>query len=170
LAKPQHELRGQSMRAAFGLNAEPGAQAYVWANRISWCIGIFAALVLFALVPHWYIALPVGLFGCWVTTSLCGLLWYELREAFNCTDQLHRILAAVTLILALLVGLVALYLIPNWSDFDFKGHPSLVAVAGSALLGVLSFILAAGAVAFLGVMFSGLTLRLLGRNTHSYDG
>ena len=156
------------MRAVFGLNAEPGGRAYVWANRISWCVGIFASLFLFALVPHWYIALPVALFGCWVTTSLCGLLWYELREALNCTDRLHRIMAAVTLIIAAPVGLVAFCLVPNWSDFDFNGHPSLVAVAGSMLLGILSFILTAGVVAFLGVMFSGLTLRFLRRSTHSY--
>jgi hypothetical protein len=155
------------MSAALGLNADPGGQAYVWANRISWCIGIFAALVLLALVPHWYITLPVALFGCWVTTSLCGFLWHQVREGLNCTDQLHRILAAVTLTLAVPVGLGALYLVPNWGDFDFNGHPSLVAVAGSVCLGILSFLLAAGVVAFLGTIFSGLTLRFLGRSIHS---
>jgi len=156
------------MRAAFGLNAEPGGRGYIWANRISWCVGIFAALVLFALISHWYIALPVALFGCWITTSLCGLLWYELREALSCTDRLHRILSGITLILAVPAGCIAFYLVPNWSDFEYNGHPSLVALAGSVLFGMLSFILAAGVVAFLGVMFSGLLMRFLGRNTHSY--
>jgi hypothetical protein len=157
------------MRAGFGLNAEPGGRAYGWAGRASWGIGIFAALVLFALIPHWYIALPAAILGCWVTMSLCGFLWYELREVLNCADRIHRVLAALTLILALPTGCVAFYLIPNWSDFQFNGHPSLVAVAGSLLLGILSFVLGAGIVAFLGVMFSGLLLRFLRRGTHSYS-
>ncbi|MFZ0034411.1 MAG: hypothetical protein WAK60_05430 [Sedimentisphaerales bacterium] len=156
------------MSRVFGLSTEPGSRAYIWAGRVSWCVGISAALILFAMIPHWYVALPVALFGCWVTTSLCGLLWYELREVLNCTDRLHRILSALTLILAIPIGFIAFYLIPNWGDFEFNGHPSLLSVAGSALLGILSFVLGAGIVAFLGVMLSGIVLRFLGRGTHAY--
>ena len=76
-------------------------------------------------------------------------------------------MSGITLVVAVPAGYIAFYLVPNWSDFEYNGHPSLVAFAGSVLLGVLSFILAAGVVSFLGVMFSGLLMRFLGRSTHS---
>ena len=154
------------MRRFLDLDTQPGSWGYMWANRVSWCMGIFAALTLFALIPYWYIALPVALFGCWMTTVLCGSLWFELGEVFNCTDRLHPILAAFVLILAAPAGFVAFRLIPNWSDFEFNGHPSLVAVAGSVLLGILSFVLGAGIVAFIGSKNLGLVLRFLQRDTH----
>ena len=104
-----------------------------------------------------------------VTTGLCGSsCWYTLREALNCTYPLHSIFATITLIIAVPIGLIAFYIIPNWRDFDFNGHPSLVAVAGSVLMGILSFLLAAGVVAFFYVIFTVFLLRFLGRSTHSY--
>ena len=154
------------MRGQFGLSLGPGGQAYAWAGRVSWWLGAIAALILFALVPHWYLALPVALLGFWLTSGLCGLLWYELREATTCVDRLHRTVAALTLILAVPAGVVAFCLVPNWSDFEFNGHPSLVAVAGSLLLGMLSFATAGGLVVFFGLMCQLVVLRFIGRSGH----
>jgi len=134
-------------KKVFTLSAEPDGRAYIWASRISWCIGIFTALILFTLIPRWYIALPVALFGCWVTTSLCGLLWYHLREVLICGDRLHKTLSALILAVAISVGVIGFCLVPNWSDFEFNDHPSLVAVAGSVALGTVSFVVCSGMVA-----------------------
>jgi len=166
--KLQSNLTGQTMKKVFGLSVQPGSRAYMRASRVSWWLGIFAALVLFALIPHWYVALPIALFGFGVATGLCGTLWFELGEVLNCTDRLHRTLAGLRLIFAIPIGLIALFLVPNWSDFEFNGHPSLVAMAGSVLLGILSFILGAGIVLLIGQMLSLFVLRLLGRGTHAY--
>ena len=72
----------------------------------------------------------------------------------------------MTLILAVPAGVVAFCLVPNWNDFRFNGHPSLVAVAGSLLLGVLSFATAGGLVVFGGLMCQLVVLRLIGRSSH----
>ena len=154
------------MKQLFTFNVAPGSQAYKWAARISRCLGILAALILFALIPHWYIGLPIALLGFWITEGLCGLLWFEVREVLSCDDRTHRVLSAVRLAVESSVGAVAFYLIPNWSDFEFNGHPSLVAVAGSVLLGIVSFVIAAGLVAFVGVRLSAGVLRIFGRATH----
>jgi hypothetical protein len=129
-------------------------------------LGILAGLILFALIPHWYIGLPIALLGFWITEGLCGLLWLEVREVLSCDDRIHRVLSAVRLAVEISVGAVAFYLVPNWSDFEFNGHRSLVAVAGSVLLGIVSFVIAAGLVAFVGVRLSAVALRVFGQGTH----
>jgi hypothetical protein len=151
------------------LSVEPGGRAYIWAGRLSWCLGAVAALFLLALVPHWYFALPAALVGLRLTTSLCGALWYELRELVNCPDRLHRILAALTLTVATPVGLAGFCLIPNWSDFECNGHPSLVALVGSILLGMVSFATVSGVIVFVGLKCQRVALRLVGRSAHDRD-
>jgi hypothetical protein len=150
------------MRLGVGMHSLPGGRAYAWANRISWCAGIFAAFTFFSLIPHWYFGLPVALIGVWVTTALSGLIWYQFRELLSCTEPFHRVQAGIILVLAFPIGCIALYLIPNWKDFEFNGHPSLVAVAGSVLLGIVSFIYAAGLVTLLCTVASYLTRRIFG--------
>ena len=150
--------------STFGV--EPGARAYMRAARLSWWIGLAAALILFTVVPHWYFGLPLALLGFWLTNSLCGMLWYEVREALACEDRLHRSLAGFILIIAFLIGTAAFCLIPNWSDFDFNGHPSLVALAGSLVMGVLAFTIAGGVVAALGVPIKLFVLRIVDRTAH----
>lgn len=154
------------MKQLFTFNVAPGSQAYRWAARISRCLGILAALILFALIPHWYIGLPIALFGFWITEGLCGLLWFEVREVLSCEDRGHRVLSAVRLTVEISVGGVAFYFVPNWSNFEFNGHPSLVAMAGSVLLGIASFIIAAGLVAFVGIRLLAIVLRVFGQGTH----
>jgi hypothetical protein len=129
-------------------------------------MGLLAALFLFALIPHWYKALPVAIVGWWVTVVLCCCFCYELQEVLICSDWIHRAIAALILIFAVPVGLIGFCLIPNWRDFEFIGHPSLIAVAGSVVMGMVSFALGSGIVAFLGIILSDLVLRFLRRGTH----
>ena len=53
-------------------------------------------------------------------------------------------MAAIILLLATIVGIAGLRYIPNWQDFEYNGHPSLVAVAGSMALGFLAFVMGFG--------------------------
>jgi len=112
--------------------------------------------VLFGLIPHWYFALPIALLGFWLTTALCGASWAVVRGALFWKPEpgdnwrhlwLHRV-SAIILLPATLVGSLGLLYIPNWQDFEWNGHPSLVAVAGSIGLGLLTFILGFGLTAW----------------------
>jgi len=145
------------------LSAEYGGRAYIWAGRVSNCAGIFAALFLFMLIPRWYVAIPIAIFGFWLITSLCGLLWYHLREVLNCRDRLHKTLSALTLAVAIPVGVIGFCLVPNWSDFEFNGHHSLVAVAGSVAVGIVSFVVVSGVVA---LALSAISLQFFHRASH----
>ncbi len=158
------------MKANFLSSRELRERAYVGAIPVGGCAGTFAAFFLFALIPHWYIALPAALFGWWATVTLCVLLSYQLRETLTCPNLFHRILSGIILIIAIPVGLIAFYLIPNWEDFDFNGHSSLLAVFGSVAMGVVSFTLASGMVGFLGAIFRIFLLRFLARDKHTYTG
>jgi hypothetical protein len=125
----------------------PGGNVYRWAARLSWWIGLFTALVLFALVPRWYFGVPIALLGFWLSTSASGASWAIIRGAFFWKREegddwrhlwLHRI-SLLVLLPAMSVGLAGLLYIPNWQDFQFNGHPSLVAVAGSVVIGGIAF-------------------------------
>ena len=145
------------------LSAEPGERANVWAGRFSNCVGMFAALFLFLLIPRWYVAIPAAILGFWLITCLCGLLWYHLQEALSCNDRIHKVLSALTLAAAIPVGIIGFCLVPNWSDFEFNGHPSLVAVAGSIALGTVSFVIGSGVIA---LVVSAISLPFFRRVSH----
>jgi hypothetical protein len=139
----------------------------MWAARLTWCAAFVTSLVLFILIPHWYFALPVALFGFWLTTALGGAAWAVIRGALFWKPEpgddrrhllLHR-LAVIILLPATLVGVAGLLYIPNWQDLQVNGHPSLVAVAGSVGLGLSAFVLGFGATAW--ALF-GLAAALLG--------
>jgi len=147
----------------YALSAEPDGRVYVWAKRFSNCVGMFAALFLFLLIPRWYVAIPAAIFGFWLITCLCGLLWYHLREALSCNNRIHKVLSALTLATAIPVGIIGFFLVPNWSNFDFNGHPSLVAVAGSVVLGILSFVVGSGVIA---LVVSAILLPFFRRPNH----
>jgi len=151
-------------KSTFGV--EPGWHSYMLAARVGWWISLAAALVLFALVPHWYYGLPSALLGFWLTNGLCGLLWYEVRELLTCDDLWHRRLAGMVLIIVSVVGTTAFCLIPNWTNFDFNGHPSLVALVGSLALGAIAFVIAGGLIAGLCIPIKLLVLRIVGRSSH----
>ena len=155
------------MRLGIGMHSLPGGRAYAWANRISWCAGIFSAFTLFSLIPRWYFGLPVALIGVWVTTALSGIIWYQFRELVSCNQPFHRLRAGIILVLAVPIGCIALCLIPNWKNFEFNGHPSLVAVAGSVLLGIVSFIYGAGIVTFLCTAILYLANRMFRKGAES---
>ncbi len=130
-------------------SAAPAGAAYMRAARLSWWIGLATAVILFLLIPHWYFGLPVALFGFWLTTAACGASWAVIRGALFWKPEpgddyrhlwLHR-LSALILVPASLVGVAGLVYIPNWQDFEYNGHPSLVAVAGSVGVGVVGFVL-----------------------------
>ncbi len=140
------------MGLILGQHALPGGRAYVWANRVSWCAGLFAAFTVFSLIPPWYVGLPLGLVAIWVTTALSGIVWYQVRELLSCTERLHRIQSGLILAIAIPIGLIALIIIPNWKDFEYNGHPSLLAVAGSILMGLVAFVYGAGIVSLLGTL------------------
>jgi hypothetical protein len=57
-------------------------------------------------------------------------------------------MAVIILLPATIVGLAGLLYIPNWQDFEYNGHPSLVAIAGSVGLGLLVFVLGFGLAAW----------------------
>jgi hypothetical protein len=148
-------------------SASPGGGAYKWAARLSWLSGLVAAGILFVVIPHWYLALPVALIGFWLTTGLGGASWAVIRGAFFWKRKpgddrrhlwLHR-LSLVILLPATVVGVAGLLYLPNWKDFEFNGHPSLLAVAGSVGIGILAFVLGFGLTAW--VSFR-LAVRLLG--------
>jgi hypothetical protein len=155
------------MNKNLALNLAPGGQAYMWAARVSRFFGIVAAFFLFSLISHWYIGLPIALTGFWITEGLCGILWIEVREILSCDDTHHRALSAIRLAVEIPIGAIAFYFVPNWRDFEFNGHPSLVAVAGSLLLGIVSFVVAAGLVAFVGIRLSNAALRFWGHDVHN---
>jgi hypothetical protein len=145
-----------SLRQKLSDTAAPGGSVYTWAARLSWLAGLAAWAILFLLIPHWYFALPVALLGFWLTTATCGASWAVVRGALFWNPEpgddrrhlwLHR-MAAIILLPATIVGLAGLFYIPNWQDFEYNGHPSLVAVAGSVGLGLLAFILGFGLTAW----------------------
>jgi hypothetical protein len=57
-------------------------------------------------------------------------------------------MAVIILFLATIVGVAGLLYIPNWQDFEYNGHPSLVTVAGTIGLGLLAFVLGFGLTAW----------------------
>jgi len=139
-----------------GASSAPGGSAYRWVARVSWLVGVFTALAIFALVPHWYLGIPCALLGFWLSTAVSGASWAVIRGALFWKHQegddwrhlwLHR-LSLFTLFPATLIGLGGLLYIPNWSDFEFNGHPSLVAVGGSVALGAVAFNLGFGLTAW----------------------
>lgn len=133
-----------------GTQTAPGGQWYKLANVLSWCAGIFAAFIAFTFVTPWYFGLPAAIFTLWATTALAGLIWYQVRELFSCNETSHRAKTKAILLIAIPSGLVAFFTIPNWESFEFNGHPSLVAVGSSVLMGVVSFIYAAGIMTLIG--------------------
>jgi hypothetical protein len=162
----EFQQRRPRVRDAAGRHSRWGRKPSGRVRRVSRWLGVAAALVLFALVPPWYVGLPLAVFGFWLSNRLCAILGYQLDEALCCDDRLHRVLAAVTLLLGAPIGTAGFCLVPNWNDFEVNGHPSLVAVAGSVIIGVVSFAMTAGLVAVVGVTFQALVLRLMGRNSH----
>jgi|SRR5882672_28575 len=158
----QTETRGISDSFA------PGGTAYRWAARLSWCIGLVTALVLFVLIPHWYLAIPIALLGFWLSTAASGASWATIRRAFFWKHQegddwrhlwLHR-LSLLIVLPAILVGLAGLLYVPNWQDFQYNGHPSLVAVAGSVAIGASAFALGFGLTAWILLSIAALSLGL----------
>jgi len=133
------------------MHSLPGGRGYAVANIISLCAGLFGAFVAFSLVQPWYVGLPVAIITIWITTGLSGLVWYQLREFLNCSEKSHRIQSGMILSASLPIGLIALLTIPNWNDFEYNGHNSLLALAGSIMMGLLSFIYGAGIVTLLGI-------------------
>ena len=142
------------MRHTLGMHFSPGGRGYQWANRLAWCAGFYAAFIAFSLLSPWYVGLTVAIIAIWVTTALSGLIWFNVREILACDEPFHRTKSGVILAVAIPVGLLALVVIPNWHDFDIDGHPSLVAVAGSVLIGFVSFIYGAGIITIIGTATS----------------
>jgi hypothetical protein len=134
----------------------PGGLVYRWVTRVSWLVGIFTALTIFAIIPRWYFGILLALLGFWLSTAVSGASWAVVRGAFFWSREegddrrhlwLHR-LSLLTLLPAMFLGTAGFVFVPNWSDFEFNGHPSLLAVGGSVAVGVIAFNLGFGLTAW----------------------
>lgn len=148
-------------------SAAPFGALYTGVARLSWLVALASAALVFALISHWYIGLPVALLAFWISQALSGNAWAVVRGALFWRPEpgddyrharLHR-LAISILLLASTIGIAAFRYIPNWTDFEFNGHPSLVAVAGSIAIGLVAMFWAFGITAW--ALFT-ISVRLVG--------
>jgi hypothetical protein len=154
----------KSTRISFAL----GGRAYMLASRFSWWIGLTTAAIIFFLVPHWYISLPVAAVSFGLTTAMCGVAWATITNALSWKAQpdddyrhlwFHRS-AMAALVPASIVGIAGFVYIPNWTDFQFNGHRSVVAVTGSLVLGLVALTWGFGITAWIITRMAALGLGL----------
>jgi hypothetical protein len=150
-----------------GFSSGPYGALYRLVSMLSWIVALASAGIAFALIPRWYVRVPTAALTFWISQALNGSTWAVIRGALFWTlepgddyrhARLHR-LAIFILLIASAVGLAAFKYVPNWNDFYFNGHPSLVAVAGSLVMGLVALFWAFGIVAW--ILFS-ISVRLVG--------
>lgn len=163
---------GVFRRLAF--SSAPFGTLYRAVALLSWLEAIVSAGIVFALIRRWYFALPAAALSFWISQSLNGKSWAVVRGALFWRPEigddyrharLHR-LAIFTLLIASAVGLAAFKYIPNWNDFEFNGHPSLVAVAGSVAIGLVALTSAFGLTAWALFSISVRTVGLSAKDQH----
>src|SRR5581483_7563199 len=107
------------------------------------CVSMLSAGWTLIFVSHWYATFLVFTVFL-VCEFICSAGWVVVREALfwkpddGTTLRLHR-MAILCLVLSSSIGIAALVWVPNWQDFTYNGHKSLVAVAGSVILGIVAF-------------------------------
>ena len=147
--------------------AAPFGALYRYVIRLSWLTALASGLITFSLIRRWYIRLPSAVLAFWLSQALNATSWAVIRGALFWSPQpgddkrharLHK-LAIFVVLVSSAIGIAAFRFVPNWTDFDFNGHPSLVAVAGSLVIGLVALFWAFGLTAW--VLFS-ISVRLVG--------
>lgn len=148
-------------------SSAPHGNLYRAVALLSWLGALASGGIVFALIQRWYVALPAAALTFWISQALNGRSWAVVRGALFWKPEigddyrharLHR-LAVFALLIASAAGLAAFKYIPNWNDFEFNDHPSLVAVAGSVAIGLVALSWAFGLTAW--VLFS-ISVRAVG--------
>jgi len=155
-------------------SAAPSGALYKRVTRLSWGMALASAAIIFSLIPHWYVGLPAAILGFWISQALSGSAWAVIRGALFWSPQpgddyrhawLHR-LAIFILLIASAIGIAAFRYVPNWRDSHLNGRPSLLAVAGSVVIGLVALSWAFGLTAW---VFFSISVRLLGLSQPGCD-
>jgi hypothetical protein len=60
--------------------AAPGGGGHGLAGWLAIAVGLIAAIWVFYIVPHWWLALPAAILAWLLGTSVVGALWAAVRR------------------------------------------------------------------------------------------